>query len=515
MTLKFDEFELDSDRVELRYRGEVIHLEPKNFELLEFLAHNRARVLSKDEVFDQIWPGVFVTEASLSGAIKNIRKALGDDGAAQRFIRTVRGRGYRFVADVKEAQGTTGTEVLRPTPDISPSGPPVLAVLSFSSSSGDPNLSVMAEAIPAELIAALSKIKSLAVLARGSTFQLDTTVHSLADIGVRLRAEYVLTGTVALLGRLISIVVELADTSSERVIWSEEFRDNVDALFSLEEKIISSVVNALDHRIPQHKADGLLQVPSEQLDAWDNYHLGVRHLYRFNAPDNAIAARYFETALRLDPRFARAVAGLSYTELENYNLGFGPDKAAHLINTQRFAERAVDLDPYDPFCNLVLARANWARSDLDAAISWATRAIDLNPNYAFGLYNLGKFNAIDCVATAAQDNLQSAMSLSPLDAHLQSMLSARGLAAFTENDGDAARHFAKLSLRAPNPHLYVCIFAAAILSTYEDTRSLTRVMHRIRTLGGEFDRDHFLSLFALSQDDRARSLVSAIDNLAL
>ena len=83
MILRFDDFELDTDLIELRLNDEIIHLEPKSYEMLEFLTLNRDRVPTKDEILDQIWPGVFVTEASLAGAIKNIRKALGDDGTTQ------------------------------------------------------------------------------------------------------------------------------------------------------------------------------------------------------------------------------------------------------------------------------------------------------------------------------------------------------------------------------------------------------------------------------------------------
>lgn len=515
MTFRFNEFELDPDRIELRQQGVVVPMEPKNFELLEYLIRNRDRVQSKDEIFDQIWPGVFVTEASLSGAIKNVRKALGDDGVTQKFVKTVRGHGFRFIADLDSVAPAEPTENTAMTEEHHRHGPPVIAVLPFSSHGIDRQHSAIAEGIPAELIAALSRVGSMRVLARGSTFQLKTGVHDFHDIRLRLRAQYVLSGSVSQSGRQISVVVELVDTATEHVIWSEDFRNEADDLHSIKQSIVGSVVNALEHRIPHNEASSLLPISSENLDAWGNYHLGVRHLYRFNAPDNAIAANYFEKAISQEPNFARAVAGLSYTELENYNLGYGSEKANHLRKTKDFAELAVDLDPFDPFCNLVLARAHWAYSDLDGAISWANRAVELNPNYAFALYNLGKFNAIDCASDDAHNSLQNAMALSPLDPHMQSMLSARALAAFANDDAARATHFTGLSLRAPNPHLYVCLFAAAISAVYQDGRNLDRAISQIAALGGVFDRDHFVSLFTLSEEPRARDLMSAIDALAL
>ena len=427
----------------------------------------------------------------------------------------MRGRGFRFVGKVKTpfvAATPRQSDISEPENRIR-TGPPVLAVLPFSSQGIDLEQSAVSEAVPAELIAALSKVRSIRVLARGTTFRLKQSQHALDGIRARLGANYVLTGSVSKIERQVQTVVELVDTKTQHVIWSDDFSASLDDLPTIGGKITRSVVNALELRIAQNEADAVLNVRSDDLDAWSNYHLGVRHLYRFNAPDNEKAAHYFQNALAQNPEFARAVAGLSYTELENYNLGFGTEKQSHLKKTHEYAERAVDLDPFDPFCNLVLARANWAGSELDGAISWANRAIDLNPNYAFGYYNLGKFSAIDCASTSAHRHLQSAVSLSPLDAHMQSMLSARALAAFVEDDAEAAQQFAGLSLRAPNPHLYVCLFAAAISAAYEDHGNLNRAKRRIAKLGGAFDRQHFTSLFTLSDERKASHLMQTIDGL--
>ncbi len=103
--LVFSECELDTDRVELRRGGTVVHVEPQVFDVLAYLVAHRDRVVMKSELLDRVWGDRFVSESTLTSRIKEARRAVGDDGAAQRCIRTVHGRGYQFVAPVEERAG--------------------------------------------------------------------------------------------------------------------------------------------------------------------------------------------------------------------------------------------------------------------------------------------------------------------------------------------------------------------------------------------------------------------------
>lgn len=179
MMYRFQEFARDLARFELRAHDAAIHLEPKSFELLELLVRNARRLVSKDEIFEQIWPGGFVTEPPLSGAIKSIRRALGDDGAAQKFIKTIRGRGFRFVAEVDHPGPLPSAQpISAPPPEPQLQAPPAIAMPPFDMLRADPGDTALAEAIPTELIAGLFRLKSLKVLARRSTAALPVTTRA-------------------------------------------------------------------------------------------------------------------------------------------------------------------------------------------------------------------------------------------------------------------------------------------------------------------------------------------------
>lgn len=126
MIYVFDQFEFDEERWELRSQTAALDVPPKVMEVIALLLRHRDRVVTVDELLTQLWPRVTVTEASITKTIRIARQVLGDDGDAQRFIKTTRGRGYRFIAAVREIQPSRRTS--RPPPSPQPSLPPNEAV---------------------------------------------------------------------------------------------------------------------------------------------------------------------------------------------------------------------------------------------------------------------------------------------------------------------------------------------------------------------------------------------------
>jgi DNA-binding winged helix-turn-helix (wHTH) protein len=127
MIYAFEEYELDVPRYELRYAGKLVKLEPQVFNVLAYLIDHRDRVVTKDELLEQLWPGRFVSETTLTSRLKSVRRAIGDRGRAQRLIQTVHGRGYRFIASVEERvaieRALDDVSVALPNPVVPPSAP--------------------------------------------------------------------------------------------------------------------------------------------------------------------------------------------------------------------------------------------------------------------------------------------------------------------------------------------------------------------------------------------------------
>jgi TolB-like protein len=298
MIYKFGHFELDMARCELRDEGAVQSLEPQVFALLAYLIEHRERLVPKNEIFEKLWNGRAVTDSALTSRIKSVRQALGDSGKAQQFVKTIHGKGFRFVADVQFAHGTSmvqpgdGTE----KPDVVTewSQRPSIAVLPFRNLADTSSYDTLADGLAHELITELARLRWLLVIARGSSFRPGEPNLDLRDVGQLLGVRFCLSGDVHVNGQLLAVTTELVDTRTGEVVWGERYTGYVDDVHAVRIEIKSKVLASLEIQIPLHEATRARLSSSDNLDAWSAYHLGLQHMYRFNRDDNAAAAELFE-----------------------------------------------------------------------------------------------------------------------------------------------------------------------------------------------------------------------------
>jgi TolB-like protein len=297
MLYRFGTFELDMARFELRVDGEPCRVEPQVLSLIALLVENRERLVSRDEIIEKVWDGRIVSDAAISSRIKSARQALGDDGRAQRYIRTIHRQGLRFVAPVQAARGDSPAraEPIDATPGETPvatdaeANRPSIAVLPFRLIGDAGPHAAIADALPHELITELSRLRWLFVTARGSSFRLRDPGADMGEIGRLLGVRYALSGTVEISGTRLVVTVELVDTRDSRVVWAERHSGAVDEVHAVRADIRSRILATLEIRIPLHEAERARLTVTERLDAWSAYHLGLQHMYRFNRADNTDA----------------------------------------------------------------------------------------------------------------------------------------------------------------------------------------------------------------------------------
>jgi TolB-like protein len=415
MIYAFEDCELDTDKVELRVSGQPVAVEPQVFELLRFLIDRRDRVVTRDEIIAGVWGGRFVSDSAVSSRIKSARQAIGDDGRAQRMIKTLHGTGFRFVAEVTARDGRIAVQEAAPqTAEPAQSARPSIAVLPFRLVGiAEPEFPV-AEALPHDLITELSRLHWLFVIARGSTFRFRGSAARPDRVRTELGARYCLTGVVEVMGDSLAVAVELCDTTTEGVLWAERFRGSLGAIHDIRAQISVAVASALEIRIPLNEARRAQLKAPDRLDAWSLYHLGLQHMFRFNSADNARAKAYFERVTSMAPDFARAYAGLSFTHFQDAFLRYADhDQAAALA--QRFAAEALEKDSLDPFGHFTMGRSLWLTGDVEASLPWLEQANTLNPNYAQARYSRGWAESMLGQADASLSSVGEAFALSPVD----------------------------------------------------------------------------------------------------
>jgi TolB-like protein len=508
----FGPFELDLARVELRTGGQPCRMEPQVFALLAFLVENRDRLVSRDEIIEKVWDGRVVSNSAVDSRVKSARKALGDDGRTQRFIRTVHGQGFRFVADVRRervepqlpdativAPGND-TQAPHPAAPAEASSRPSIAVLPFHPI-GDPGpYLTVGDALPHDLITELSRLRWLFVTARGSSFRLRGADPDLSEVGRLLKVRYCLSGTMEVAGQSIAITTRLVDTQDGSVVWAERYTDSIDNVHAMRAEILSRILTALEVQIPLHEAARARLTVTENLDAWSAYHLGLQHMYRFNRKDNAAAAALFGRAVAQDPGFARAHAGLSFLHFQAAFMRQTDDVAGEIALARSCAQRGLDLDPLDPFVNFTMGRSFWLEGDLDRGLGWLERATTLSPNYAQGIYARSWTEALAGRAHDAREHVDLAMRLSPLDPLYYAMLGTRAFTHMAGGEDAEAARWGQRAAQSPGAHVLIAMIAAAAQDLAGNASLATAWARSVRERNPLMTRDDFFRAFPMRSD---------------
>lgn len=478
MLLRFGDFTLDTGRAELRGPGGLVPIEPKPLALLTLLAESNDRILTRDAMIEAVWGGRIVSDAAVSTVLKQVRKALGDDGQKQEYVRTIHGQGHRFVAEVRIAPAATAAA--RPAPETPVDGRPTLAVLPFGTAGEAGRWANLPDAIAAEVIASLSRLRWLKVIARETSFRFRTASVDLAGVRDVLGAGYVLSGMVSTFAGRLEVSLELFETAGGTVIWAERLGSRLDDVHALRQSIVDAVLAALEISVPPHEAELARLRPCESLDAWSAFHLGLAHVYRFNPTDNAIAAGLFRQATELAPDFAAAWAARSFASYQDGAMGFVPDRSRAIREAEETAERSIELDPLEPTANFAMGRLPILTGVLGQDTGWLDRAVELSPSFAKGHYARAMVNVLSGRTTATREGIGRAMQLSPLDPMLGPMHGIQALSFLIDGQLEEAREQALRAVRAGPSHLISAMQTAAILALCGRAEEAAHLAARVR-----------------------------------
>ena len=394
----FADCEIDVAGFALRRAGEVRAIEPQVLELLLHLARNPDRLLTKDDLIRHVWHGRIVSDTTITSRIKSARQAIGDDGTQQKLIRTVHGRGVRFIAAVRTevrgavAAASSGEMLARPSAAADPAAKrswPAIAVLPFTNLGGDGDQDYFADGVTEDIITDLSRFRELRVVARDSCFQHRTPGSDLQQVGRALDADYVVTGSIRRRGSKLRLSAQLTQTESGNQVWAERFDRGAEDVFAMADELVRTIVGTLVGRVRQAGSALARRKPPANLAAYECVLRG--HAAQAQIGDKAqeaAARRFFEQALALDPDYPRAHAGLSVVLLcEWFRLA---DPAEALLEAAlEHAERAVAIDPEDYECQEALGWILLHCKQFELSEQHYRRVIALNPNSPAELAAMG------------------------------------------------------------------------------------------------------------------------------
>jgi len=310
-----------------------------------------------------------------------------------------------------------------------------------------------------DVITRLAKLRSLFVIAQGTVFALSERRVGPEEAGRMLNVDYVAGGSLRRHGNRLTVSVELAETRSARIVWAEVFDQKVDDAFLVLDEIGNRIVASIASEIETLERNRAILKPPSSLDAWEAHHRGLWHMYRFNKADNERARHFFETAVRLDPTFARAHAGLSFTHFQTAFQGWAK-REPEIERAIDAAGQSLMADDRDPTAHWAMGRALWLHGRQDQAVVELEQAIDLSPNFALGHYALSFVHSQGGDAEAAVEFSDHSRHLSPFDPLLFAMLGARAMALARLERFDEAAEWGTKAAARPNAHAHVLAIAA-------------------------------------------------------
>lgn len=398
----FELFRLDTSNHCLWRGQERVPIPPRAYDVLRYLVENPGRLVTPNELLDNLWSETYVNPEVLRKYILDIRKILGDRPDKPRFIETVTKRGYRFIANVVDERvtpgpssdaheaaspGTEDLEQARPswsyslprvavllllaalvtgataghfwsarnTPPRSSLNANSIAVLPFTDMSSAKDQEYFSDGLSDELITELAKIPGLKVVARSSAFQFKGKNEDLHTVARKLGVANVLEGSVRKEGSRARISVELIKADDGFQLWSETYDRNVEDIFAVQDEITQAVGNALQSKLLSGDAAISEGSRTTNSEAYEAYLQGQYFIARgLDKEDLTKALSFADQALKLDPNYAPAWAQRARA-LEAMARGLEIDEADGFRRARASAEKAITLDPKLPAGYLALA----------------------------------------------------------------------------------------------------------------------------------------------------------------
>ncbi len=306
-----------------------IQVEPKVIEVLVCLADYPGEVLSKEQIIQTVWPDTYVSEEVLRYSISELRKAFKDDAKNPRVIQTIARRGYRLIAPVTTKDPDSRTQAS-------------IGVLAFSDMSALKDQEYFCDGISEEIINNLTRIKSLRVASRTSSFAFKGRSEDIRSIGKRLNVSTVLEGSVRKAESRLRISVQLIDVKNESPLWSERYDRELKNIFAIQDEIARRIAATLKITLTPKESDAISKTPTNDLRAYDFYLRGRQFYYQYTRRGIEFALKMFSQAIELDTCFARAYAGIA--DCCSYLFMYAGNQEKHLEQADSNSVKALEMD---------------------------------------------------------------------------------------------------------------------------------------------------------------------------
>jgi TolB-like protein/DNA-binding winged helix-turn-helix (wHTH) protein/Flp pilus assembly protein TadD len=480
---RFGEFELNLDTQQLLKGGVAVRLERRPFDLLVMLVRNRERLVSREEIIAALWPGNVIIdfESGLNTLVRKVRNVLGDSPDEPRYIETIPGRGYRFVAPILDAQASVpvpppvaamesrrlpcrgpaallallalvGAIVTWQLTDSEP-GPTRIAILPFENLTGSEELGYLAAGIAEDTNTSLARLEipNLRLIGVVSARALAESTLPLQTIGQQLGVDYVVASSLRLEQSRIRVTSRLIRVSDSEQVWSAAFDRELTNLLGLQRELSIAIAEQIRQRLSPSVAAAIDARQTRNPEAYELYLRGRYEWTQFQPGSIPRALQYYRLAVERDPGYALAWAGIAHASITSV-VTIEADRQSVRPASLDALQRALEYGP--GLAETQLARGSFhffMDRDTEAAEAAARQAVALDPNSAMSHMFLGIVLAEEGKHVEARAMLRRARELDPL---FPLMFANSAVVSLMAGDPREAIEFATQAI-AINPEFWV------------------------------------------------------------
>jgi adenylate cyclase len=351
-----------------------------------------------------------------------------------------------------------GTGEALPLPDK-----PSIAVLAFTNMSGDPEQEYFSDGIAEDIIAELSRSRSLFVIARNSSFTYKGHAIDIKQVARELGVRYVLEGSVRRSGGRVRVVAQLIDAETGNHLWAERYDRALEDVFAVQDEITTAVVTAIVPAVADAEIRRILRKPPQSLGAWEAYQRGLWHMAKLNASDYTRAKEFLHCAIELDGSFVAAYTVLAYLCLVEATQLFTRPMSEAAQTAREWARKAVDIDPDDSDAQAILAAAILFAGRPHEALERVSAALANNPNSSWANGYKGAILVDSGRSAEGRDLLLTALRLSPRDPRNAIVLYHIARSYYHDADYESSVDFGVRAVtRFPDHPAAYCWLAAAL-----------------------------------------------------
>jgi TolB-like protein len=424
----FGPFVLSPEAGTLLRHGEPVPIGYRAFLLLTALLSRPGEVLTKSVLIDAAWQGAAVEETNLSVQMASLRKHLGPLPDGAEWITTIPRVGYRFVGPVESDSAIARRNAVASSKMEAGNGPS-LAVLPFANLSDDREQEYFADGMVEDIIAGLSRLRWLSVIARNSTFTYKGNSPDVRQVAADLGVRYVLEGSVRKAGDRLRVSSQLIDANTGTHVWADRYDQAATDIFAVQDEITENVVASIEPQLYAAENRRFQNKPPESIDAWGYVMRAMPQIWTWGEREIETALTDLKRAIAIEPDYARAHSLLAWAYITGAHMGWVPhaDGVGLALETAR---RSVERDGEDPWGHLALGFVHMLSRRSKAAVDELEEAVWLNPNFALGYIVLGAAHGFVGAGDEGLQHLAKAMRLSPRDPHQSLYQSACALCYF-------------------------------------------------------------------------------------